>query len=351
MFDTSVKNLMFDYGMGKEVLDDGRKVSNSEINDAIRKVCFESLGLSEKPTAREIKRALKKDSALELFSIIEEVLDLKIASGFAENDFVNEFIETRNIADGDAAEFVVDQETFLNVAKTAGENHDLICQKLAEGTPFTVPTSVYTVKVGTDIRLFLTGQRDWAKWVDAAAKAIVRELLADAYGELMNASTKIPATAQFNKTGALAPAMKETFDTLIEDVGAANDSDVIIMGTKTALKKLNGLADVDWIADSQKEAYANTGIMGRYEGTLLVEIPQRFKNNDTATKLVDNTKLLILPVVDDNKFLKMVDYGETTLEVTEVGATMNDQQTYEIQRRLGIAAIITRYFGTWTISA
>lgn len=351
MFDIESKNLMFDYGLGKDVFDEGRQVGKSEINETIKRVCFESLGLGEKPTARDVKRALKKDSALELFSIIEEVLDLKISTGFAENEFFNMFIETRNIADGDAPEFVVNQETYLNVAKVTGANHDNITQKLAEGVPFTVPTSVYVVKVGTDIRLFLTGQKDWAEWIDAAAKAIVRELMAEAYGELMSASTNIPATAQFNKTGALAAATKDTFDTLIEDVGAVNDSDVIIMGTKTALKKLNGLADVDWIADSQKEAYASTGIMGRYEGTVLVEIPQRFANGTTATKLVDNTKLLILPVVDDNKFLKMVDYGETTLEVTEVGATMNDQQTYEIQRRMGIAAILTRYFGTWTITA
>ena len=165
----------------------------------------------------------------------------------------------------------------------------------------------------------------------------------------MNASAQIPASAQFNKAGALTNVTKDTFDTLIEDVGAANGTDVMILGTKTALKKLNGLALVNWIADSQKEAYANTGFMGSYEGTVLMEIPQRFVNNDTATKLVDNDKLLIMPMVSDNKFVKLVDYGETTLEVTEIGATMNDQQSYEIQRRMGVGVVISRYFGTWTI--
>ena len=82
---------------------------------------------------------------------------------------------------------------------------------------------------------------------------------------------------------------------------------------------------------------------------VLMEIPQRFVNNDTATKLVDNDKLLIMPMVNDNKFVKLVDYGETTLEVTEIGATMNDQQSYEIQRRMGVGVVISRYFGTWTI--
>ena len=347
--ENSVKNLMLDYAMNKEIINDGVKISADEINEKIRKECFEVLGLDEHSTRRDIARAMKKDSAIEVFAVIEQIIDSIIVAGFEDNAFFEQFVERVNIADGDANEFYVDQETFLNVAKVAGDHHDLIMQKLAEGTPFTIPTSVYAVKVGTDIRLFLTGKRDWAKWIDAAAKAIVREIMAEAYAEVMNASAQIPASAQFNKAGALTNVTKDTFDTLIEDVGAANGTDVMILGTKTALKKLNGLALVNWIADSQKEAYANTGFMGSYEGTVLMEIPQRFVNNDTATKLVDNDKLLIMPMVSDNKFVKLVDYGETTLEVTEIGATMNDQQSYEIQRRMGVGVVISRYFGTWTI--
>ena len=156
--------------------------------------------------------------------------------------------------------------------------------------------------------------------------------------------------AQFAKSGALAAATKDTFDTLIEDVSAANNgAEVVIMGTKTALKKLNALTDVDWRSYPQKEAVAATGILGSYEGTDLIEIPQRFAANDLATKLVASDKLLIMPLVD-NKFVKFVDYGETTLEVTEIGATMNDQQTYEVQRRMGVGTIVSKKFGMWTIT-
>lgn len=46
------------------------------------------------------------------------------------------------------------------------------------------------------------------------------------------------------------------------------------MGTKTALKALNALTKVDWAdpANSIKESVANTGIIGGYEGTPLMEI-------------------------------------------------------------------------------
>jgi hypothetical protein len=167
----------------------------------------------------------------------------------------------------------------------------------------------------------------------------------------MGASTSLPNAEQFNKAGALSAANKATFDQLIEDVQTANDgAEVVIMGTKTALKKITALADVDWASPEQKEAVTNTGRLGWYEGTTLIEIPQRFKENDVTQKLVDNTKLLIMPRVE-NKFAKFLDGGETEIEVTERGETMNDQQTYEVQREMGIGVITSIYFGCWTITA
>ena len=129
------------------------------------------------------------------------------------------------------------------------------------------------------------------------------------------------------------------------------------MGTKTALKKMNNLVNnstaVTWMAPSQKESIAHTGILGDYEGTDLLEMPQRYKLTDLSAAtggLVDNTKLFIMPVADDNKFIKYVNGGETSLEVTEVGATLNDQQTYEAQRKFGIGTLLNRYFAVWTIT-
>ena len=160
----------------------------------------------------------------------------------------------------------------------------------------------------------------------------------------------LPVPATLKGTGALAASTKAQFDAIIEKVGAANESGVVIMGTKTALKALNALTKVDWSdpASSIKESVANTGIIGNYEGTPLMEIPQKFTDKTLATPIVDNKKLYFMPAVDD-KFIKFVDYGETELEVNEKGATQDDMQSYEVQRRMGVATIMTRYHGEWTI--
>lgn len=350
MVTTEMRNLMFDLAGKKTIYDaeTDRVYSADEANKKLLDFCRDELGLTEKSTTRDITRALKRESGVQLFEIIEEIIDVQLTTGFQSNEFFNAYVDEVNLADGNVNEFYAENDIILTVTKVAGDHHDLIVQKLNEGEAITVPTSVYAVKVGTDIRLFLTGRRSWSDFIDAVVLAFEKKIQAEMYAAVMGASVKVPATTQFNKTGSL---VKDTLDTLIEDVSTANGgAEVVIMGTKTALKKLNALTDVDWRSTSQKEAVANTGILGSYEGTVLMEIPQRFADNDTATKLVDNTALLVMPLVD-NKFVKFVDYGETTLEVTEAGDTMNDQQTYEVQRRMGIGVVITKYFGKYTVNA
>lgn len=345
-------NLAFDLLNGREMYDeDDREISPATANDKIRKVVFEVLGIDKNSTKKERKRAMKRHG-LELFEVIEEIIDVKISTGFHDTEIWNRFVDSRNLKDSDSQEFWTDDKTILATAKVSGDHHDLIIQRLGEGESYTVSTSTYAVKIGTDIDLFLTGRIDWNKLVDKISQAFVAQIQNEIYAEIMNVGTKIPVPSQFAKTMELNATNKDAFDTLIEDVATANDNvPVYIMGTKTALKKLNKLADVDWITDGMKDDVATMGRLGSYEGVTLVEIPQRFALNDTSKKLVDSTKLLIMPQVD-NKFVKFVDVGET--EIVEAGQNkgdkMDDIMTYEVQRTMGIGVQCGRYFGVWTIS-
>lgn len=346
-----IKNLMFDLSAGRSIYDaeSNREISAAEANETLKNFCINELGLTDKSTERDIKRAMKSQKGIELMQVIEEILDEKIATGWKDDEFFDQFVEIRNLADGDKNEFWTQKDIILNLERVSGSHHDLIVQKLNEGQSQSIPTSVYGIKVGAFIREFVLGRKNWSEFTDAVAKAFVNEIKNVTYREFMNAGSKIPVSAQFNKTGSLTAATKDTFDTLLEDVSMANDgAPVVIMGTKTALRNLNALSDVNWRADSQKESVAHSGMLGDYEGTVLIEIPNRFAKNDTTQKLIDSTKLLIMPLVDI-KPVKFIDGGETTLEVSEIGATMDDRQTYEVQRRMGVGTIITRYFGTWNL--
>ncbi len=351
----AVKNLMFDLASGREIYDadEDRVISSAEANDKVRKVIFEILELGENPTKRDRKRAMKRHG-IELFEIIEEVVDLQISTGFHENEFFNEFVDYRNVADGDAIEFYTEDPTILSIAKVSGQHHDFVLQRLGEGTPITVPTAVYGAAVGADIDRYLVGQEDWAKLTNKLAQAFIVEIQNQIFAAVMGAAAEVPAQAQFVGTGALSASTKEAFDTIIENVEAANESGAYIIGTKTALKKINGLSDVDWRAEIQKEDVARMGRLGNYESTTLIEIPQRFENGDVTKKLVDNKKLLIMPTAADNKFVKFVDQGETEIyEITEKGkqsGRIDDVMEMEMTRGFGLAIVIGRYFGMWTLA-
>lgn len=214
--------------------------------------------------------------------------------------------------------------------------------------------STYGAAVGADIARYLVGQEDWAKLVTKLGEAFTKKLTDMVYAEVMNAYQQIPVPASkignFVGNGSL---VKATLDTIIENVGGLNNSDVYILGTRTALKQLNALTDVNWRTEIDKEAVSRTGRLGWYESTDLIEIPQRFDNNDVTQRLISDKVLLIMPKTSDNKFVWVVDQGETLIdEITERGeehGRIDDVMKYEMQRSFGVTTKIGAYFGAWIL--
>lgn len=345
------RNLRYDLNHDNEIFDDeGNRIPKTEAENKVRKFVLNILGINENSTKRDRKRALNKYGD-DLFEVLEEDIDLKSETGFQKSEFFNQFVETRNIKRGDSQEFWNENDIILSVSKIAGDHHDFTLQRLGSGESYTISTSVYGIAVGADIDMYLSGRLDWAKFTDACARAFVIKVQNEMFAEVMNAGNKLPVNAQFNKTMPIVAANKDVFDTLLEDVSTINGNvPLVIFGTRTALKKLTAFADIDWITEDQKKQVAEMGRLGSYEGTTLFEIPQRFAPNDVTKKLVDSSKLLIMPQVE-NKFVKFVDVGETEItEITEKGKRMDDTMKYEVQRAMGIGTQIGRYFGVWTIA-
>ena len=168
-----------------------------------------------------------------------------------------------------------------------------------------------------------------------------------AYNGLIAAEAKLPASHK--GTGVLDATSKPFFDAIIEEVGIDNGTDVIIMGTKNVLKKMNGLANIQWASELQKQQMNELGRLGSYEGTTLIELPQRLDYSGTiGSRLMPNNKLFIMPVGTD-KFIKFVHSGETEIfEITEKADLQDDFETYEIREDMGVDVVLGQYFGVWT---
>lgn len=340
--------LLKDYANGSFASGISKADADKEIKDRFRLI----MGIDEKASAKEIRKAIRRNKN-EIFEVIEDTVEDLLTSGWQENEFFNDFVEVKNLGMDDTNEFQSEDKTVLTVGKISGNHWDLDRQRLGVGDTFRIPTSWVGLAVYEEFERVMTGRADWAKLVNKIYEAMddyVNDLV---YKSVISAGSKVlPGSEQFYKTAALNTAAKNTFVTMIEDVQAANrGAEVVIMGTKTALSRLNDLADTAWLSEEDKKDRRTLGRLGIWEGTRVVEIPQVFAKNDTTTKMVDSNVLLIMPVAD-NKFVKLVYEGDSQVkEVTD--STEKNDMTYEFKylTKLGVGTIIGRYFGTWNIVA
>lgn len=338
--------LLYDAGHG--VFEDG--ITKADADKMIAERFNQILGLDENSTVKERKRAFRNNKNM-IFDIIVDYVDDMLTQGWTDNEFFKNWVEVRNLAAGDANEFVTEDQSVLSVAKLSGNHWDIDRQRLGEGAVFRVSTEWVGLGVYEEFERVMLGRSDWTRLTRAIYDAIDAYVNEIVYNAVIAAGQKVlPGSDQFYKTAALNQTTKDAFLTMVEDVQAANrGASVAIMGTKTALSRLSNLVPVDWRSELDKVDHRNLGHVGIWEGTQVVEIPQVFAKNDTTQKLVDANKLFIMPI-QDNRFIKLVYEGNAEMREITDNTTLNDM-TYEYKylTKIGVATIIGRYFGTWNI--
>lgn len=329
-------------------------ITIKEANEQIRAMFNKIIGVGENATKADIRKAIKRNQQV-LFDLIEEVVPNLLQTGWQDNPFFNEFVETRNLDIGDQAMFYSEDETLLTVSKVSGNHWDLDRQRLGKGSSFTVATSWYGIAVYSEYERLLTGAEDFSTFVNKLFEAVDRYVNESIYQAMLSAAEQLPGGAtgsgQWVKTGELNETTKEVFMQLIEDVQMATGMEVVIMGTKTALSKLEGIQDINWISENMRVARNTTGRIGTWEGIRLVEIKQGFKLNDTTARLVDDKQLLIMPV-GSNKFIKVINEGNPEMRQVNDN-TENQDMTYDYRYmwKMGVGVQINLLFGVYNIAA
>ena len=346
-----MQNFMTDLALGREMFNaEGDKISKAEANELVHDFSLKVLCINNVKDRKEVRQGLR-DHGREWLDIIETTTETAVTYGISENEWFNDFVDKMTIGYGDRADFYSEEESILSIVKTGESHHDHVLQRIAAGQVVPVPAFRHVVKIGADINRYVLGDVDWSKWVLNIARSFVAMIQEETYAELIQAVTSLPG--RFKGTGTLDATTKASFDDIVQAVSAANNgANVVIMGAKAALSKISGLADVNWAAKDQRDNVMNTGNIGIYEGTTLLEIPNRFKDKTYSQYVFDTDKLYIIPVIgDEGKFIKMVDEGDTEIfEVFERNEKyVSDLQTYEVQRRLGFGLYIGRMFGYWDI--
>lgn len=346
-----IKNLMLDVALNREIFADGQKISKADANAKILDFSRQVLGITDIKDAKSVRRAIR-DNARQWFDVIEDVIDQTMVIGLQQTDWYNQFVEDKSIAYHDRQDFYVENDSLLAVAKAGTSMHDHQIQRIGAGERFSVKTELYVIKIGEDINRYVSGMFDWSKMVDKITESYIAAIQEQVYAEISTAAAKLPVQTGFVGTGALTPATKQAFDLIVDNVAAVgNGSDTVILGTKAALSKLSGLADVQWAAADMKTSLMETGTIGMYQGSKLMVIPNRFKDRSLQAKVFPSNVLMILPATgEEGRFIKFVDEGDSEILIRENrGDYQSDIMTQEVQRRWGVATVISNQFGQWTI--
>lgn len=280
---------------------------------------------------------------IDIFEMVEEVVNIAIGEDILNNEFVNEFVEVKNRGLGDNTAFY-SEGGLLMVATFAGNHWDTDRQALDAGSEITLPKEWAFIHVYEEFERFLLGITTLDKMMDKIYKSFNKFFSDRLYKQFQSAISAVPS--DFSISGNSEEAVGGLVD-LVQAHGGYDS--ITIAGTKGALRKLASVVPDKMFASSQKEAKASTGNIGYWEGNKLMVIPQTLKPG-TYELALDDTKLFIIG--GDSKPIKFEYYGDSRTDEDTSGGHRHADATVDIQiqTKFGMGLVMPEYFGVFTFS-
>ena len=277
-----------------------------------------------------------------MFEIIEEIVTTAISENILESPFIDAFVEVKNRALGDTSAFYADGG-LLSVATFAGNHWDTNREAVDLGDEITLPKEWVYVHCYDDLERFLLGISSLEKITDKVYRSINKYIQDRLYAQFQNVAGSVPS--DFVASGN----SEEALGVLCDKVQAAGGyGSLTIAGTKGALRKLAAVVPDKMFANSQKEAKAQTGSIGDWEGNKLMIIPQTLKSG-TFELALNDSQVFILG--GDTKPIKLEYIGDTRSDVDTEGKKNNDMSVdYQVQTAMGMGLVSPPYFGLFTFN-
>ena len=315
---------------------DGDKVSKKDLEDHLRETINNDI-----LKGATLYQAYRRNNIV-MFEIIEEIVNTTIAEDVLESPFIDAFVEVKNRALGDKTAFY-SEGGLLSVASFAGNHWDTNRQSIDLGEEFTLPKVWIFIHVYDELERFLLGITTLEKLTDKVYKSINKYIQDRLYAQFQNVSNSVPS--EFSASGNSEDALGKLCD-LVQAAGGYGS--LTIAGTKAALRKLVDIVPDKTFANSQKEAKANTGSIGEWEGNKLMVIPQTLKSGTFELALSDK-QLFIMG--GDVKPIKLEFIGDTRSDMDTTGKKYNDMtMDMQVQTCMGIGMLLPPYFGMFTFA-
>lgn len=313
-----------------------------EREDVVRKAIFEVLGVDAYGT-KEYRNAMRKNKN-EVFEIIEEMVDNIVIDGDGVRDaFYDNFAEVKNLALGDKNSFYAEGANTLALSKFSGNHFDIRRQRVDVGSEFQVEMADYGIAVFEYFDRFLAGRCDLAKLVALAQEAINKGISESIYTTFNDALTNLPSVFVFN--GSYDEA---SISAMLGHVEAYNNAVPTLVGTKTAIAKLQGKVAVTDLSDEMKAQKNALGYLELWNGYKCITLPQLHKKG-TFDFIFDDSKILAIPAGE--KLVKVCFEGTSEVKEISEGTDNADKSVQTtITLKFGTVVAYAGTIGTITIA-
>lgn len=286
-------------------------------------------------------RAIRDGKCNGLFSIVEEILNRTVIEGLPDSCPLFNYVEWRNLKEGDTNVFEIRDDGKFVVADIAYGTQGLRRQRITGGEEITVKTQLKGIKIYEELRRILAGRVDFNELIDKVTEAFQKKIANDSYEAVVSAFNGLVAPYT---NGAAGSFSEETLTKIIDHVEAATGKKAVILGSKQAVRKITGVKGAD--SNSAKEDLFAMGYYGHFYTTPIVVMENGHKVGTTDFILGNDLYI----IAGDDKFIKAATEGETLMIQGDPMNNADLTQEYMVAMAYGIKVVICDQMGVYRLS-
>lgn len=233
---------------------------------------------------------LFRRNKLDLFEIMQETMDAVVPKEV--ESVIASFAEVKNYAHG--------QKPTFKIKKGKIRARKFATRATASGVYETFRLDTDTVDVNTfvigdaayiDFERFLSGDEEWADYMEALMDGMLHRIYKEIYGELMNGAALLGA---MNKKETVGSFSTDDLNALLKIIKAYGDP--VIVATSDYINDMGDeVIESAGVTDADKEEIRNYGRILKYRGAPIVELPVSYEDETNTTEVFGGKFAFVLP--------------------------------------------------------
>jgi hypothetical protein len=322
------------YAAKKQVPAEFANKSVADVNEALRKELKAICGTYD----------LFRRNKLDLFEIMQESIDAVVPAEVM--GVIAQFAEVKTVGHGDKTQFKIKKgklraRKFATRATASGvyETFRLDTDVIDVNT-FVIGDAAYI-----DFERFLSGDEDWADYMEALMDGILHKIYSEIFNELHNGASLLGSINKIPQAGTEDAFNADSLLKLVKIVRAYGDP-VIVATTDYISAMGDAVVESAAATEADKEDLRNYGRLLKFRGIPVVELPVSYTDETNTEEVFGGKYAFVLPS-NGEKIIKVIFEGNTVVKDWE-----NRDNSMEIQayKKMGVAIVTGNNWGIHTIN-